>query len=253
MPWSVGDKVVYGGIGCVIAYDAGSEQSWGRYILCEEYDLNHYEPDLGTGGVDEVYSGKPWGTVNQDDSGANATAIGTGKTNTDYLINKYLSNSSLWYYVSQHRNSTHKLWSVPSKDELDILYENKEIIGKFTTNLANYIGYWSSSEYSSKYAWSQYFSNGSQLSNDLKNNTLRRVRCVAYATEADLGPSPSTVSISCATEGASIYYTVDGNDPTEQSTLYSASFQATAPATIKARAYKEGLEASEIATATISS
>lgn len=253
MPWSVGDKVVYGGIGCVIAYDAGSEQSWGRYILCEEYDLNHYEPDLGTGGVDESYSGKPWGTVNQDDSGANATAIGTGKTNTDYLINKYLSNSSLWYYVSQHRNSTHKLWSVPSKDELDILYENKEIIGKFTTNLANYIGYWSSSEYSSKYAWSQYFSNGSQLSNDLKNNTLRRVRCVAYATEADLGPSPSTVSISCATEGASIYYTVDGNDPTEQSTLYSASFQATAPTTIKARAYKEGLEASEIATATISS
>lgn len=250
MPWSVGDKVVYGGIGCVIAYDAGSEQSWGRYILCEEYDLNHYEPDLGTGGVDESYSGKTWGIRGQDDSGANATAIGTAKVNTDYLINKYLDNLYLWYYVSQHRNDTHKPWSVPTKDELDILYENKETIGNFSANLSEFWYYWSSSENSDLSAWGERFSDGYQYL-ATKKDTETRVRLICYATDTDLGPSPSTVSISCATEGASIYYTTDGNDPTEQSTPYSSPFQATAPATIKARAYKDGLEPSDIATQSV--
>lgn len=252
MPWSVGDKVIYGGIGCVIAYDAGSEQSWGRYILCEEYDLNHYETDLGTGGVEENYSGKPWGFYTTS-TGITDTAIGTGKNNTDQLISKNNnSTDTLWYYVNQHRTKTGKSWFVPSRDELDILYENKTAIGNFTINLSGYRYYWSSSESSSNYAWGQYFSDGSQYGRT-KNRTDCRVRCVAYATEADLGPSPSTVSISCATEGASIYYTVDGNDPTEQSTPYSAPFQATTPATIKARAYKEGLEPSDIAIAIIGS
>lgn len=246
MPWSVGDKVVYGGIGCVIAYDAGSEQSWGRYILCEEYDLNHYEPDLGTGGVDETYSGKPWG-FNATSTGVTDTAIGTGKNNTDQLITQNNNNSdTLWYYVNQHRTNTSKDWCVPSKDELNVLYENLTQIGNFSTS-GGYYYYWSSSEYFSPVAWVQGFSGGDQDVGD-KGASGRRVRCVAYATEADLNPSPSTVSISCATDGASIYYTMDGNDPTEQSTPYSAPFQATAPVTIKARAYKEGLEPSDIAT-----
>ena len=243
MPWSVGDKVVYGGIGCVIAYDAGSEQSWGRYILCEEYDLNHYEPDLGTGGVDEEYSGKQWGVFGQDDSGANGTAIGTGKANTDYLIGRYTTDTYLWYYVNQHRTNTGKGWSVPSKDELNILYENLTQIGNFSTSTNPW--YWSSSEFSSNAAWLQYFSVGDQTAIS-KVRTTTRVRCVAYATDTDLNP-PSTVSISCATKGASIYYTVDGNDPTEQSTPYSSPFQATAPAIIKARAYKDGMTPSDIA------
>lgn len=245
MPWSVGDKVVYGGIGCVIAYDAGSEQSWGRYILCEEYDLNHYEPDLGTGGVDETYSGKAWGFFGTS-TGVTDTAIGTGKNNTDQLITQNNDNTdTLWYYVNQHRTKTGKSWHIPSKDELNILYENLTQIGNFSTSTSPW--YWSSSDYSSSRACTQDFSDGSQSSHS-KHNTLNRVRCVAYATEADLDPSPSTVSISCATDGASIYYTMDGNDPTEQSTPYSAPFQATAPVTIKARAYKEGLEPSDIAT-----
>lgn len=251
MSWSVGDKVVYGGIGCVIAYDAGSEQSWGRYILCEEYDLNHYEPDLGTGGVDEAYTGKQWGFY-RTSTGIRDRAIGTGKNNTDQLISKNNnSTDTLWYYVNQHRTKTGKSWFVPSEDELDILYENKTTIGNFTINLSGYNYYWSSSESASNFVWCQGFSDGSQNNGYGKYRTDTRVRCVAYATEADLGPSPSTVSISCATDGASIYYTMDGNDPTEQSTPYSAPFQAIAPVTIKARAYKEGLEPSDIATQSV--
>ena len=53
----------------------------------------------------------------------------------------------------------HNDWFLPSKDELDKLYINKVAIGGF----ADYY-YWSSSEYDAGYAWSQFLSNGSQVS-----------------------------------------------------------------------------------------
>lgn len=60
------------------------------------------------------------------------------------------------------------------------------------------------------------------------------------------------VTISCDTDGASIYYTTDETDPTESSTLYDAStgIIVNEAMTIKAIAVKEGLENSEIASAT---
>lgn len=152
-----------------------SGDDW-RYIICEEYDLNHYETGLGTGGVDEDYSGKPWGVYDQSDPGT-ATAIGTGKDNTDYLIGRYNSDTYLWYYVNQHRTKTGKSWFVPSKDELNVLYENKTQIGNFSVSTEPY--YWSSSENSSYYAWGQHFDEGDQ-GNNFKNFPDRRVRCVRY-------------------------------------------------------------------------
>lgn len=57
------------------------------------------------------------------------------------------------------------------------------------------------------------------------------------------------VSISCATDGATIYYTTDGTDPTTGSAVYSASFTITATNTVKAFAVKADMTDSEIATA----
>ena len=58
-----------------------------------------------------------------------------------------------------------------------------------------------------------------------------------------------TVSISCETEGASIYYTLDGSDPTTSSTLYSEPIAISADATLKAIAVASGMENSVVATA----
>lgn len=240
---NVGDTIVFGGIECVVAYKADTEQSWGQYILCEKHDLNYYEPDLETGGTDQSYSGKQWGVFDQDDSGANGTAIGTGKANTDYLIGKYNDATYLWYYVNQHRNTTHKPWSVPSKDELNVLYENLTQIGNFSTSTSPW--YWSSSEYSSYDAWCQYFSSGVQDINT-KDITYSRVRLVCYATEADLHPFAETIQITSTDPDAQFRYTTDGSDPTISSSLYEGQFEVTPPATVKARAYVAGRFRSDV-------
>ena len=58
-----------------------------------------------------------------------------------------------------------------------------------------------------------------------------------------------SVTITCATEGATIYYTLDGTDPTVNSTAYTAAIAIDDTTTVKAFAVKEGLNDSDIATA----
>lgn len=66
--------------------------------------------------------------------------------------------------------------------------------------------------------------------------------------------SAQTVTLSCATDGASIYYRIDGAEPTADTTdgslLYSSPITVDASMTIKAMAVKEGMENSAVADAT---
>jgi len=57
------------------------------------------------------------------------------------------------------------------------------------------------------------------------------------------------VSITCATDDATIYYTTNGDDPTNESEVYNAPFTITATNTVKAFAVKADMTDSEIATA----
>ena len=59
-----------------------------------------------------------------------------------------------------------------------------------------------------------------------------------------------TVTISCTTDGATIYYTTDGTEPTEiPANLYSAPFEISATTTVTAVAVKEGMDNSSLASA----
>lgn len=61
--------------------------------------------------------------------------------------------------------------------------------------------------------------------------------------------SGTEVVLASATDGARIYYTLDGKSPTQSSTLYGGPIAVTEPVTIKARAYATGYTASAIMTA----
>ena len=60
---------------------------------------------------------------------------------------------------------------------------------------------------------------------------------------------PQDVTISCATDGADIYYTTDGTEPDANSTPYTGAIHVTTTTTFKAIAYKGG-ESSTVAKAT---
>ncbi len=78
---------------------------------------------------------------------------------------------------------------------------------------------------------------------------LNTVATPTFSPEAGTYNGTQNITIACATEGATIRYTLDGNDPTETSTEYTTAIEVSANTTIKAKAWKDGLTASGIATA----
>jgi hypothetical protein len=71
----------------------------------------------------------------------------------------------------------HNDWHLPTKNELNVLFNNRAAIGGFSESDSFPAGwYWSSSQDDGWGAWSQRFSDGAQL-DDYKGNHLA-VRCV---------------------------------------------------------------------------
>ncbi|MBQ2499227.1 MAG: chitobiase/beta-hexosaminidase C-terminal domain-containing protein, partial [Bacteroidales bacterium] len=70
-----------------------------------------------------------------------------------------------------------------------------------------------------------------------------------FTPEAGTYYEAQTVTIACATADATIYYTLDGTEPDENSAVYSEPIAVAESMTIKAIAMKEGYENSNVATA----
>lgn len=83
----------------------------------------------------------------------------------------------------------------------------------------------------------------------LGRNTTK-VATPTFSLEEGTYTEAQSVTITTTTEGATIYYTIDGTDPTTESNLYSEAVSITETTTLKAIAVKEGMTDSEIATAT---
>jgi hypothetical protein len=58
-----------------------------------------------------------------------------------------------------------------------------------------------------------------------------------------------TITLSTTTEGATIYYTTNGNTPDKHGIMYSAAISITGPTTLKAIAVKDGMTDSDVLTA----
>jgi len=100
-----------------------------------------------------------------------ATSSGDGNTNTATIAEK-LGEGNYAAHVCDTLTAFGKTdWYLPSKDELNALYQNKAVIGGFSSSY-----YWSSTENGSSFASVEGFNKGNQANGDKSN--YYRVRCV---------------------------------------------------------------------------
>ncbi len=102
-------------------------------------------------------------------------------------------------------------------------------------------------------SWSQTSSKALYIKDIQVTYTLPSNPVVAtptFSPAAGTYTSAQSVTISCTTEGASIYYTTDGSDPDNTKTLYTGAISVTSTTTIKAIAYATGYDPSAVASAT---
>ncbi|MDY6249062.1 MAG: endonuclease [Prevotella sp.] len=79
-------------------------------------------------------------------------------------------------------------------------------------------------------------------------NATVAVRTPTFSPDGGTFTSPQSVTISCATDGATIYYTIDGTTPTASSTPYTKPITVSESLTLMAIAVKDD-EQSSVATA----
>lgn len=163
--------------------DIGTEGT--QYIAVDKnHDLIYYVKgnDYVNGASDYDQYGYEWGGFKTETS-IQDTAIGTGLTNTNSLIGMNLQpyfegNRVVWSGVTEFRQSHSDKWFVPSKDELNLIYQNRVSFSNLSTVYG--VTYWSSSEYptstnSGRQAWRQYLNTGKQEYGN-KNLYSMRVR-----------------------------------------------------------------------------
>ena len=145
---AVGDTGPGGGI---VFYDAGSVQSWGRYLEAAPFG-------------DEVQ--RTWATGGNQSaavSGADGTANGTGEQNTADIVAQSgnVAATSAAVYCSELVSGGQSDWFLPSKDELNLMYTN---LHSASTPLGGFssVYYWSSSEGGGSIAWFRNFDGGGQ-------------------------------------------------------------------------------------------
>jgi hypothetical protein len=155
--YNIGDRGPAGGI---IFYDKGNNSDGWRYMEAAPVDLRGVE----------------WGLFGEGVSGT-GTGIGSGKRNTELIIvalNRKGESGRAAQLCRAYTLNGYSDWFLPSKDELNVMYQNlkQKGLGGFSNNW-----YWSSSQSIGSNSWLQDFSSGNQYSNYKYNtSTVRAVR-----------------------------------------------------------------------------
>lgn len=101
----------------------------------------------------------PWGCHGLPISGADGIVLGTGNQNTQDILHDCPQSDIAAELCNDLVIVNFNDWFLPSRDELDKLYQNRIAIGGFNSGQ-----YWSSTEVSLLNAWSQSFTTGSTSS-----------------------------------------------------------------------------------------
>ena len=161
--YNVGDTGPAGGL---VFYDKGSYSSGWRYMEAAPSDQS---------------SGIVWWKGIYIPTGARATEIGSGRANTTAIIAAQGAGSYAASLCANLVLGGYDDWFLPSKDELNLMYNNLKVAGRGSFAPA---WYWSSSEYTygiyDGHAWPQDFGGSSAIAyqNGYMSNTyyVRAVR-----------------------------------------------------------------------------
>lgn len=155
--YKIGDRGPGGGY---VFYDKGIFSNGWRYLeaASEEFEFS-----------------AEWGAFGKNIAGTEYS-VGSGKRNTNLITHVLKTVGETEKAVQRAAgitSDTYDDWFIPSKDELNLMYHNlkRKELAQFKNK-----DYWSSSQLSESWAWSQSFKDGQQISN--QKNGLCYIRPV---------------------------------------------------------------------------
>jgi TolB-like protein len=163
--YNIGD---FGPAGGIVFYDKGVFSNGWRYLEAAPAETE--------------FTGVQWGALGQDVSGT-GLAVGSGKRNTELIVERLKargeSGRAAQLCASLNFDGFTD-WFLPSKDELNLMYQNlhRKGLGGFTSTGSWTRWYLSSSQIDSNRAWPQSFENGGQEGSNSKDSpwSVRAIR-----------------------------------------------------------------------------
>ena len=128
--------------GGMVFYDAGSTQSWGRYM--------ETAPASWNGGTEDPKA--VWCGENVDIAGALGVSVGSGAANTSAIVAACATSAAS--LADKYDGGDKTDWFLPSRDELIELKKHGKIVDRVGAGQ-----YWSSSQKYAYNAWYQDFTN----------------------------------------------------------------------------------------------
>jgi hypothetical protein len=167
--------------------------------------------------------------INSGAASTSSTAVTLSLTYDDaatYVVGVRYSNDGVWdteaWELPALRPELTKSWTLTSGDGIKtVYYQVKDEAG------------WVSPTYS-----------------DTIVLATPKVAAPTFSPVGGTYTSTQSVTISCATSGATIRYTTDGSEPTSTSTVYSSPIGVSSTTTVKAKAFKSGMADSDTVSAT---
>jgi hypothetical protein len=104
----------------------------------------------------------------------NALSPTDGKANTELIV-KAQGNTGVYAakICRDYKGGGYSGWFLPSKDQLNILYQNRHLLDNFADQI-----YWSSTEYDIGSAWVQDFTNGDQYLDNTSDGANVHTRAI---------------------------------------------------------------------------
>lgn len=135
--------------GGIVFYDAGSQQSWGRYLEASTKDIA-----IKGNWCDQ------WRIL----IGASGKGMGSGKKNSESILNE--CGSSAATFAQSFRSGGMSDWFLPSIDELSQIFKQKKFFSRLDCSY-----YWSSTEDDENNAWQIVFDNGKVIATEPVDKT----------------------------------------------------------------------------------